>query len=383
MGSCSAASSTASRSSRAIPTGTRQRATSASARNAKRIDGSRRPALSRPPLVSGERARFEAAGPAQHPETSILDDLRAPKRMPRAGGGGHGEMREAVGEAVAGALAAVPAFGGRRRLERAVASRETEDRARGPAIDPDPPPRPLLPRFDDGDGVRPSSAAERDVAGLRTGKRHLVVELDSPIGERAQPCLDPFGRPAGTEPFASDADPRGDVAARDLGRAERRNPRRDSVDAVGAHHARVGVVTEAGRASRAGRRGGRRDDRDRNRAEYKGPTQDRQANLRGAKENGPQWPSAPISSSKDQYLPIPRTSSALQSSNADAGTIFSVDAEEASGEGAFHRRSRPTGDPALGSRAAAASRGTETRAGGSRDSRQGRTAGSRSHRAGR
>jgi hypothetical protein len=89
--------------------------------------------------LSGRRASFEAVASAEHPETRILDHRLAPERTPIAARGCRDyETREAVGEAVAGALPRRPisVVGS---VRRCVDPRKLEGNTRAPTVDPDVP----------------------------------------------------------------------------------------------------------------------------------------------------------------------------------------------------------------------------------------------------
>jgi hypothetical protein len=99
--------------------------------------------------LSGRRASFEAVASAEHLETRILDHVLAPERTPVAARGCRDcETREAVGEAVAGALPRRPSFRWWVRFEGAVAPRKLEGNTRSPTVDPGVP-RIRSPGFED------------------------------------------------------------------------------------------------------------------------------------------------------------------------------------------------------------------------------------------
>jgi hypothetical protein len=105
-----------------------------------------------------------------------------------------------------------PALRGRRRIERAVATRQVERSARRTAVDPDAPPVRPLPHLDHRNRVRCSPVAERYVTRVRARRRHLVVGLDPPVCVSAQSGLNPLRRSARTESLAPDPHPGGDMA---------------------------------------------------------------------------------------------------------------------------------------------------------------------------
>jgi hypothetical protein len=161
--------------------------------------------------LSGRRASFEAVASAKHPKTRILDHLRAPERTPVAARGCRDcETREAVGEAVAGALSCVPlsvvAVGSKvswlpGRSKATLAGRpSTHTRHQSDR---------RVSRVATVCAVRPAparrSAAPSSASSLRSRARPS-------IREGAQSGLNPLRRSARTESLAPDPHPAGDMA---------------------------------------------------------------------------------------------------------------------------------------------------------------------------